>query len=204
MHEICWKTGEHLLSRAMTSETSPPSPPGAGLAADTIARIGSAMARMRLMIGRRFIGNLVISRVGGSMELSHLDVVGTVRRLQASQEATVGAIAEELRVDPSRSSRIVADLVRQGLLKRDVSQEDARRTIVVITPVGQELLKKADEVKRETIREILADWPAEDVERFAELYDRFISGFDRRRQQFEMGSRDMTGGADNQDTKNKA
>lgn len=188
----------------MTSETPSPSPPGAGLAADTIARIGSAMARMRLMIGRRFIGNLVISRVGGSMELSHLDVVGTVRRLQANQEATVGAIAEELRVDPSRSSRIVADLVRQGLLKRDVSQEDARRTIVVITPVGQELLKKADEVKRETIREILADWPAEDVERFAELYDRFISGFDRRRQQFEMGSRDMTGGADNQATKNKA
>ena len=122
--------------------TPPPSPPGTGPGPDTIASIGSAMARMRLMIGRRFIGNLVISRVGGGMELSHLDVVGTVRRLQATQEATVGAIAEELRVDPSRSSRIVADLVRQGLLKREASQEDARRTIVVITPVGQDLLKK--------------------------------------------------------------
>ncbi|MCA1968547.1 MAG: MarR family winged helix-turn-helix transcriptional regulator, partial [Rhizobium sp.] len=141
----------------MSNETSPPSPPGAGLAADTIARIGNAMARMRLMIGRRFIGNLVISRVGGGMELSHLDVVGTVRRLQANQEATVGAIAEELRVDPSRSSRIVADLVRRGLLKREVSQEDARRAIIVITPVGHDLLKKADEVKRDTIRDIVAD-----------------------------------------------
>lgn len=176
--------------------TPPPSPPGTGPGPDTIASIGSAMARMRLMIGRRFIGNLVISRVGGGMELSHLDVVGTVRRLQATQEATVGAIAEELRVDPSRSSRIVADLVRQGLLKREASQEDARRTIVVITPVGQDLLKKADEVKRDTIREIVADWPAEDVERFAELYDRFISGFDRRRQQFEMESQARAGGPD--------
>lgn len=181
----------------MTDETtSPLSPPGNGPAPDTIASIGSAMARMRLMIGRRFIGNLVLSRVGGGMELSHLDVVGTVRRLQATQEATVGAIAEELRVDPSRSSRIVADLVRQGLLKREVSQEDARRTIVVITPVGQDLLKKADEVKRDTIREIVADWPAEDVERFAELYDRFISGFDRRRQQFEMESQNTPGVAE--------
>lgn len=178
----------------MSNETSPPSPPSAGLAADTIARIGNAMARMRLMIGRRFIGNLVISRVGGGMELSHLDVVGTVRRLQANQEATVGAIAEELRVDPSRSSRIVADLVRRGLLKREVSQEDARRAIVVITPVGHDLLKKADEVKRDTIRDIVADWPAEDVERFAELYDRFICGFDRRRQQFEMESQARTDG----------
>lgn len=181
----------------MTDETTPPpSPPGTTADSNAIASIGSAMARMRLMIGRRFIGNLVLSRVGGGMELSHLDVVGTVRRLQASQEATVGAIAEELRVDPSRSSRIVADLVRQGLLKREVSQEDARRTIVVITPVGQDLLKKADEVKRDTIREIVADWPAEDVERFAELYDRFISGFDRRRQEFEMESQNKPGAAE--------
>lgn len=180
----------------MADKTIPSYPPGAGLTADTIARIGSAMARMRLMIGRRFIGNLVISRVGGGMELSHLDVVGTVRRLQATQEVTVGAIAEELRVDPSRSSRIVADLVRRGLLKREVSQEDARRAIVVITPVGGELLKKADGVKRDTIREIVADWPEEDVERFAELYDRFISGFDRRRQQFEMEAQAQEGAKD--------
>jgi len=173
----------------MTDDHMPPSSPGA----DAIASIGTSMGRLRLMIGRRFLGNLVISRVGGGMELSHLDVVGTVRRLQATQEVTVGAIAEELRVDPSRSSRIVADLVRQGLLKREVSQEDARRTIVVVTPVGQDLLKKVDEVKRDTIREVVSDWPEEDVERFAELYDRFISGFDRRRQQFEMESPDTKG-----------
>lgn len=169
----------------MTHETPSSQPSPHPAETDMIARIGGAMARMRLMIGRRFIGNLVISRVGGGMELSHLDVVGTVRRLQASQEATVGAIAEELRVDPSRSSRIVADLVRQGLLKREVSQEDARRAIVVITPVGQDLLKKADAVKRQTISEIVEDWPVEDVERFAELYDRFVASCDRRRQQFE-------------------
>lgn len=180
----------------MTDDHTPPPSPGTQHAADAIASIGSSMGRLRLMIGRRFLGNLVISRVGGGMELSHLDVVGTVRRLQATQEATVGAIAEELRVDPSRSSRIVADLVRQGLLKREVSQEDARRTIVVVTPVGQDLLKKVDEVKRDTIRDVVSDWPEEDVARFAELYDRFISGFDRRRQLFEMESQDAAGGGE--------
>ncbi|MCM2395135.1 MarR family winged helix-turn-helix transcriptional regulator [Rhizobium sp. S95] len=158
---------------------------------ETITFIGRSMGRMRLMIGRRFIGKLAISRVGASMELSHLDVIAMVRRLGDGQEVTIGAIAEQLRVDPSRSSRIVADLVRQGLLRREVSQEDARRTIVVITPLGQALLEKVDEVKRETIREIVADWPQEDIERFAELYDRFINGFDRRLQQFEAENGDQ-------------
>ncbi|MGX5665524.1 MarR family winged helix-turn-helix transcriptional regulator [Rhizobium daejeonense] len=158
---------------------------------ETITLIGRSMGRMRLMIGRRFIGKLAISRVGASMELSHLDVIAMVRRLGDGQEVTIGAIAEQLRVDPSRSSRIVADLVRQGLLRREVSQEDARRTIVVITPFGQKLLEKVDEVKRETIREIVADWPQGDIERFAELYDRFINGFDRRLQQFEAENGDQ-------------
>ena len=158
---------------------------------ETITLIGRSMGRMRLMIGRRFIGKLAISRVGASMELSHLDVIAMVRRLGDGQEVTIGAIAEQLRVDPSRSSRIVADLVRQGLLRREVSQEDARRTIVVITPFGQKLLEKVDEVKRETIREIVADWPQGDIERYAELYDRFINGFDRRLQQFEAENGDQ-------------
>lgn len=163
---------------------------------ETITFIGRSMGRMRLMIGRRFIGKLAISRVGASMELSHLDVIAMVRRLGDGQEVTIGAIAEQLRVDPSRSSRIVADLVRQGLLRREVSQEDARRTIVVITPLGQALLEKVDEVKRETIREIVADWPQEDIERFAELYDRFINGFDRRLQQFEAENGDQVAADD--------
>lgn len=158
---------------------------------ETITLIGRSMGRMRLMIGRRFIGKLAISRVGASMELSHLDVIAMVRRLGDGQEVTIGAIAEQLRVDPSRSSRIVADLVRQGLLRREASQEDARRTIVVITPLGQELLDKLDEVKRETIREIVSGWPRDDVERFADLYDRFINGFDRRLQQFEAENGDQ-------------
>lgn len=172
---------------AMTDQTGSQEP----AIDETITFIGRSMGRMRLMIGRRFIGKLAISRVGASMELSHLDVIAMVRRLADGQEVTIGAIAEQLRVDPSRSSRIVADLVRQGLLRREVSQEDARRAIVVITPLGQALLEKVDEVKRETIREIVADWPQEDIERFAELYDRFINGFDRRLQQFEAENGDQ-------------
>jgi len=64
------------------------------------------------MIGRRFLGNLVISRVAAAWSFRIFDVVGTVRRLQGEQEAT-SAIARSCASDPSRSIRIVADLVRR-------------------------------------------------------------------------------------------
>lgn len=155
---------------------------------DDIALIGQAMTRMRLMIGRRFIGKLAIERHGAGMELSHLDVLGVVRRLQDSGEATIGAIAQQMRIDPSRSSRIVADLVKRGALKRQVSQEDARRSIVVLTDMGRRLLSQVKEVKLEAVSEVLADWPPEDSAVFARLFDKFIEGLERRYQHFETES----------------
>jgi len=166
----------------------PTAPPQRVSREDDIALIGQAMTRMRLMIGRRFIGKLAIERHGAGMELSHLDVLGVVRQLQDSSEATIGAIAQQMRIDPSRSSRIVADLVKRGALKRQVSQEDARRSIVVLTDMGKRLMSQVKEVKLEAISEVLADWPPEASAAFARLFDRFIEGLEHRYQHFETES----------------
>lgn len=152
---------------------------------DDITRIARSMTRMRLQIGRRFIGRLAVRRMGAGLELSHVDVIGIVRRLGQVQEVTVGAIAEEMRIDPSRGSRVVADLVRRGVLQRQASQEDARRTIVTLTPEGLALLAQMDEVKMEAVTSILADWPEQDLADFARLYERFVDSFEARYRQFE-------------------
>ena len=89
-----------------------------------IASIGDSMAKMRLMVGRRYIGRLAVARVGAGMELSHLDTLVLVRRLSETQEVTIGAIAAQMRIDHSRASRIVAELVQRGQLHRDASQQD--------------------------------------------------------------------------------
>lgn len=160
-------------------------PPDEGALEDDMTAIARSMTRMRLMIGRRFIGRLALRKAGADLELSHIDVVGIVRRLSQRQEVTVGAIAEQMHIDPSRASRVVADLVRRGMLQRSASQEDARRTVVTLTPAGYRLVAQMEEAKMEAVTGILGDWPAEDLASFARLYERFVAGFEQRVQQFD-------------------
>ncbi len=88
---------------------------------------------MRLMIGRRIIGRMAMKRAAPTLELSHLDVIEAVRRISESSEVTVGAVADMMHVDPSRSSRLISELVQGEFLVRSVSQADARRAVVELT-----------------------------------------------------------------------
>ena len=146
---------------------------------DDISRIGRAMTRMRLMMGRRVIGRLALRNVAPELELSHLDVLDAVRRISQTGEATVGAIAETMRVDPSRGSRMVADLVQRGVLRRDVSQADGRRAVVELTARGTALFEEIHAVKTDIIMTITADWKPEDVARFGLLFEAFIGAFEQ-------------------------
>jgi DNA-binding MarR family transcriptional regulator len=163
------------------SETETDSPSGeTGLAA-----VGQAMTRMRLLIGRRFIGRIALKRIGTGLELSDIDAIGVIKRIGHEQEVTVGTIAEQLRIDPSRGSRIVADLVKQGLLERAASQEDGRRSLVRVTKAGKKVLDDIEAIKRETISDATAGWSAEDVEVFGRLYMRFTEGLEAQFKRFE-------------------
>ncbi|KQV73086.1 MarR family transcriptional regulator [Rhizobium sp. Root1220] len=153
-----------------------------------VVRIGQSMTRMRLMMGRRLIGRLAIQSVTPGVELTHLDVLDVVRRAQADGEVTVGTIAEMMRIDPSRASRVVADMVSRDVLMRKASQADARRIVVVMTPLGQRLLSELRAQKLAIISEIVADWKPQEVEIFGELFEKFISGFE---EVFHAHARDM-------------
>jgi DNA-binding MarR family transcriptional regulator len=65
------------------------------------------------------------------------------------------------------------------VLRREVSQEDARRTLVALTDDGVAWLDRMDEVKHEVIGQILADWSHEDLELFSALYERFVEKFEQ-------------------------
>jgi DNA-binding MarR family transcriptional regulator len=147
--------------------------------------IGQAMTRMRLLIGRRFIGRLALRRIGTGLELSDIDAIGVIKRIGSEQEVTVGTIAEQLRIDPSRGSRIVADLVKQGLLERAASQEDGRRSLVRVTKAGRKVLDEIEAIKRETIEEATTGWSPEEVATFAALYARFTEGLEAQYKRFE-------------------
>ncbi len=147
--------------------------------ADDIAHIGQSMSRMRVITGRRLIARLAIEKVAPDLELSHLDVLESVNRASENGEVTVGTIAEAMRIDPSRASRIVADMVGRGVLERAASQQDARRILVVITPFGQRLLGELKAQKLAVIGEVVSDWSAAEARSFAELFDKYMIGFER-------------------------
>ncbi|WP_275785652.1 MarR family winged helix-turn-helix transcriptional regulator [Pararhizobium gei] len=143
------------------------------------ALIGRSMGRWRILIGRRVMARMAISNIAPDLEITHLDVLDAVRRAAPDGEVTVGTIAELMRVDPSRASRIVSDMVARGALRREASQADARRIVVVMTDLGQKLVAEVQAVKRGVIEAILSDWPEEDVADFARLFDRFVGGFEQ-------------------------
>nr|WP_245294935.1 MarR family transcriptional regulator [Pararhizobium antarcticum] len=136
------------------------------------------MGRWRLLIGRRVMARLAIKSVAPELEISHIDVLDAVWRAEPEGEVTVGTIAEMMRIDPSRASRIVADMVTRGALRREASQTDARRILVVMTDLGRQLMLEVKAVKRSVIESILADWRDDDVAAFSVLFDRFVAGFE--------------------------
>ena len=146
--------------------------------ADALARISDAMTQHRLMTRRRIIGRIAIANVAPALEITHLDVLDVVDRADREDRATIGSVAEGMRIDPSRASRIVAELVSQDVLERRVCQNDARRSILVITPKGRVLLDEVHAVKRQLLESVTESWSAEDLAQFSELYKRFVDGIE--------------------------
>ena len=140
----------------------------------TIGHISDVMARLRLLVGRRVISRTAIDSVAPQLDISHLDVLDAMRRIPG--EVTVGAIADAMRLDPSRGSRLVAELVGQGLLRREASQIDGRRSVIVRSPAGDKLLGMIHDTKRQVLASVLADWQQEELESFAKLFDKFVGG----------------------------
>ncbi|OHV76013.1 MarR family winged helix-turn-helix transcriptional regulator [Rhizobium sp. LCM 4573] len=146
---------------------------------EEIARIGDTLTRMRLLIRRRIIGRMAIANVVPGLDVSHLDVLDVMKRIdKAGGEATVGAIAEAMRIDPSRGSRMVAELVTRGVVRRTASQADGRRSLIERTELGERLISEVRAVKQSLLMDVLEDWPAEDVAAFSVLFEKFVTRFE--------------------------
>lgn len=129
----------------------------------------------------------LLEELDAGLEASQFQALSALLRIRggfgrpAPQEPTVGLLAEELFLDPSRASRIAADLVERGLVTRAASQEDGRRSILVPTAKAESLIAAFLAAKwKRTIR-LFADWAEEDIITFSRLFARYSEGM---RQQY--------------------
>lgn len=75
--------------------------------------------------------------------------------------ASLSELAATLQLDLSTVSRVADGLVRRGLLQRETDPADRRRTVLLLTPRGRELVETIRRGTKKYFREILRQVPAE-------------------------------------------
>lgn len=91
-------------------------------------------------------------------------VTEAVHALQARGRSpvTVNAVAREIGIDQSGSSRLVKDAVEAGYLELRPSADDARRREVSVTAAGAELLRDAHRWQEEVFGLLTEGWTEEE------------------------------------------
>ncbi|MFL4902397.1 MarR family winged helix-turn-helix transcriptional regulator [Streptomyces sp. MMS24-I2-30] len=82
-------------------------------------------------------------------------------------------LAAHYALDKSTVSRQVAALQRAGLIERRPDPQDHRVQVLHLTASGQEILAQVTRSRRTAVQERLADWPEEDLTRFADFLKRY-------------------------------
>ncbi|MGW2565984.1 MarR family winged helix-turn-helix transcriptional regulator [Streptomyces sp. NPDC001537] len=124
-------------------------------AVETIQREMTAFARRaRASAGRM---HPELSLVSYTL-LGHLEESGGCRATD---------LAAHYALDKSTVSRQVAALEQARLIERRLDPDDHRVQVLHLTEAGRRILAQVTDSRRAAFRERLADWPQEDLRRFA-------------------------------------
>ncbi|MFG3399455.1 MarR family winged helix-turn-helix transcriptional regulator [Streptomyces parvus] len=83
------------------------------------------------------------------------------------------ALAEQLATGRANVSKLVNRLELRGLVHKVKDPHDARASLVELTPLGIELSRDAFRIGDEMLREMTADWSAQEVSIFSHQMARF-------------------------------
>ena len=154
----------------------------AGFSEDAAIALLSFDVEQFMYIRRVMKGELPLTlmrELGAGVEATQFHALTAITRIECgigrdrSAEATVGLLAEEMNVDPSRASRIAADLVDRGYLARAASQIDGRRSILTLTEAAKALFEAFRDLKWQKTMALFKEWPEQDILDFARLFARY-------------------------------
>ncbi len=81
-------------------------------------------------------------------------------------------------IDASTASRQTAELVAQGLLRRESDPADGRVSLLTLTDEGEQVVQELIEQRKAFFGSALADWDCDDVRQLAELMSRLTDALD--------------------------
>jgi len=156
---------------------------GSGRSAEAVAALLDI--DQRLFVWQRAVSKgetvqRMIAALGLDIEPAEFSALMAVSRIThgvgraAPEPATVGALAGELALDPSRASRLAQQLIARGLVRREVAQDDARKTILVLTDLAHKVLVGIRDQKWDRYQATFDGWSDEDIIAFDRLFGRFL------------------------------
>jgi MarR family transcriptional regulator, organic hydroperoxide resistance regulator len=125
--------------------------------------IGAARRAIKLAVGRR------LQKHGLSPQRFWILV-----NLQEAPGLSLRGLAARLRIDEPTASRMVAALVRQGLIRMEESPADRRRRHLALTREGESVAKRVRPIAEEVRRAAEAGMSAEEKDTLRRLLQRVM------------------------------
>ena len=97
-----------------------------------------------------------------------------LRCLHDEEALTLGELARECSMDPAAAGRQVKALEDEGLVARDVSDDDARVVLVRLTERGVDVYHRIVAVRVQHTADVLAEWSPDDRATLVRLVDRLV------------------------------
>jgi DNA-binding MarR family transcriptional regulator len=150
-----------------------------GRVIDAVKRVDALLQNWRRRVVKRELSQVAIQDLGLALDLAQLDVLAAIEApvhefgATEGEETMVSTVATRIGIDPSRASRLIAELVDSGYAERVASQADSRRTLIRLTDKGRAVTGAVRAYRFLLMGDFFAEWSAEDLARFLPLLERF-------------------------------
>jgi DNA-binding MarR family transcriptional regulator len=141
-----------------------------------LATLDVALLELRRLVNRPGYRRRLLGPLGRAIELSTVRVLHAIDQSPAAP--SIGDVASILAIDPSTASRLVEQRVTEGLVRRERSTADGRRTTLQLTDAGTALLDELAASRRRMLSEVTAGWDPQDIRTLDVLLVRLVAGFE--------------------------
>lgn len=151
-------------------------------AAEALMRLDAEMFQHVRRVMKGDVPHSLLQDLDTDLEATQFHALAALIRIRhghgrpGPEEPTVGLLAEEMAVDPSRASRIASNLVDRGYLVRAVSQADGRRSVLQLTAKADALFEAFHRAKWARTMRLYQGWTTEEIVTFTRLFARFRQG----------------------------
>jgi DNA-binding MarR family transcriptional regulator len=141
---------------------------------ETIAGIESALHGLARRLKQARLHDFVLKQAGVDIDQAGLAILYALHAEKASLRVT--DLAERLGIDAPAVTRKAQRLERLGLVRRSRDADDARASLLRLSPQGQEAIERFLLARHQWLTMLLADWPPAERCEFARLLTRFADG----------------------------